>query len=71
MAVPARAVPFILRLADGRTWGGAEFPGGFLCLHHPDELNVCTIAVSLGALLVDQQPGDPLHGAEVIEREWW
>lgn len=67
----ARAVPFKLRLADGRAWGGAEFPGGFVCLHHPDEINVCTIATSLDALLAGREPGHPLHGAEIESREWW
>ncbi|MGW1158439.1 hypothetical protein ACWD5Q_06600 [Streptomyces sp. NPDC002513] len=71
MAIPARAVPFALRLTDGRVWGGAEFPDGFVCLHHPDEPTVCTIATSLDALLADRTPGHPLHGAEVVEREWW
>lgn len=71
MDVPARAVPFVVRLTDGRAWGGAEFPGGFVCIHHPEEPTVCTIATSLDALLADPPPGHPLHGAQVEEREWW
>ncbi|MHB9862175.1 hypothetical protein [Streptomyces sp. YIM S03343] len=70
MTVPARSIPFALRLADGRAWGGAEFPEGFVCLHHPDEPTVCTIATSMEHLL-DVPAGHPLHGAQVIEREWW
>jgi hypothetical protein len=65
MAVPAPARPFLIRLIDGRTWGAAEFPGGFVCVHHPDETNVCTIAVSLDGLLADLPAGHPLHGAKV------
>lgn len=65
MAVPAPARPFLVRLADGRTWGAAEFPTGFVCVHHPDEINVCTIAVSLADLLADPPEGHPLHGATV------
>jgi hypothetical protein len=65
MAVPAPATPFIIRLADGRTWGGAEFPGGFVCVHHPDEFTLCTVATSIEALLDNRKPGDPLHGARV------
>lgn len=64
MAVPAPAIPFLLRLTDGRTWGAVEFPGGLVCVHHPDETNVCTIATSLDGLLADQKPGHPLHGAK-------
>lgn len=68
MAVPARPRPFLVRLADGRVWAAAEFgPGGFVCVHHPDELNVCTIAISLDGLLADRKPGDLLHGASVEE----
>ena len=68
MAVPAPARPFLVRLADGRTWGGAEFtPGGFVCVHHPDEPTQCTIAVSIEGLLADRKPGDPLCGASVTE----
>ncbi|MBL3670629.1 hypothetical protein JL475_32610 [Streptomyces sp. M2CJ-2] len=63
--MPAQAAPFTLRLADGRAWAGAEFPGGFVCVHHPNEINVCTIAASLAALTEDRSPGDPLHGAQV------
>lgn len=67
MPVPPTARPFHLRLADGRTWSGAEFgPGGFVCIHHPDEHNLCTIAVSIEGLLADRKPGDPLHGASVV-----
>lgn len=66
VAVPAPARPFLLRLADGRAWAGVEFtPGGFVCVHHPGEVNVCSIAVSIDGLLADRQPGDPLHGAQV------
>lgn len=66
MSAPTPARPFLVRLTDGRTWAGAEFgPGGFVCVHHPDEINVCTIAVSLDALLTDRQPGDPFHGASI------
>lgn len=66
MAVPTPARPFLVRLADGRAWAGAEFsPGGFVCVHHPDEHNVCTIAVSLDDLLADGKPGHPLHGATI------
>jgi len=72
MAVPAAPTPFLLRLADGRAWAGSEYvPGGFVCVHHPDEVNVCTIAVSLDDLLADRQPGDPLHGATVEQRQPW
>lgn len=68
MAVPAPAHPFLLRLADGRVWAGVEFtPGGFVCVYHPDEVNVCTIAVSVDGLLADGKPGHPLHGATVEE----
>lgn len=63
MAVPTPATPFLLRLPDGRTWSGAEFPGGFVCVHHPDEINVCTIAVNLDGLLATHAA----HGA-VVER---
>ncbi|MGW7085028.1 hypothetical protein ACWGH2_16270 [Streptomyces sp. NPDC054871] len=65
MAVPTPARPFLLRLADGRTWNGAEFPDGFVCVHHPDEINVCTIAISIEGLLADPAPGDPMYGAQV------
>ncbi|MFD9192977.1 hypothetical protein ACFWCA_32785 [Streptomyces phaeochromogenes] len=68
MAVPAPARPFLLRLADGRIWAGAEFtPGGFVCVHHPDEYNWCTIGVSVDGLLADRTPEDPLYGAQVEE----
>ncbi|MFF9285407.1 hypothetical protein [Streptomyces griseosporeus] len=65
MAVPAPAIPFLLRLADGRIWGAAEFPGGFVCVYHPDEYTLCTIATSVDALVNDRAPGDPLRGAVV------
>lgn len=66
MAVPAAPRPFLVRLADGRTWAGAEFgPGGFVCIHHPGEVNICTIAVSIEGLLADRKPGDPLYDASV------
>ncbi|MFJ1808534.1 MULTISPECIES: hypothetical protein [unclassified Streptomyces] len=65
MAVPAPAVPFFLRLADGRTWSGVEFPSGFVCVHHPGEPVLCTVAVSLEALLSDLPPGHQAHGATV------
>ncbi|CAL9666337.1 hypothetical protein SUDANB145_07180 (plasmid) [Streptomyces sp. enrichment culture] len=69
---PPAPAPFLLRLADGRAWAGAEYgPGGFVCVHHPDEVNICTIAVSLDALLTDRAAGDPLHGATVEHRERW
>jgi hypothetical protein len=65
MAVPAAPTPFLLRLADGRTWAGAEFgPGRFVCVYHPGEINLCTIAVTLTDLL-DVPEGNPLHGATV------
>jgi hypothetical protein len=68
MAVPAPALPFLVRLADGRAWSGAEFePGGFVCVHHPDELNACTIATSISHLL-DVPQGHPLYGAKIEER---
>ncbi|MFD0437017.1 hypothetical protein [Streptomyces chartreusis] len=65
MSVPAPAIPFLVRLADGRTWGAVEFPGGFVCVHHPDEYTLCTIATSVEALVTDRTPGDALHGAIV------
>jgi hypothetical protein len=65
MAVPAPARPFLVRLADGRTWSAVEFANGFVCVHHPDETNVCTIALSVDDLLADRTPEDPLHGAAV------
>jgi len=67
MAVPAPAHPFFIRLADGRNLGAVEFPDGFVCVYHPDEPTVCTIAVSLGALLADRHPRDLLHGASAEE----
>lgn len=72
MAIPAAPTPFLLRLADGRAWAGAEYgPGGFICVHHPDEPNICTIAISLDGLLADQTPDDPLYGAQVEQRQPW
>ncbi|MGW0647881.1 hypothetical protein ACWD4T_03595 [Streptomyces umbrinus] len=68
MAVPTPAHPFLLRLADGRVWAGVEFtPGGFVCVHHPDQSTLCTVAVSLDALLADLPPGHQAHGAAVEE----
>lgn len=65
MAIPAPAIPFYVRLADGRVWGGAEFaPGKFVCVYHPGETNACTIAVTLTDLL-DVPEDNPLHGATV------
>ncbi|MEU9661915.1 hypothetical protein [Streptomyces chartreusis] len=69
MSVPAPAIPFLVRLTDGRTWGAVEFPGGFVCVYHPDEINVCTIATSADALVTDRTPGDPLYGAIVEQYE--
>lgn len=57
--------PFRLRLTDGRVWHGAEFADGFVCVHHPDEINICTIALSLEDLLSDRLPEHPMHGAVV------
>lgn len=65
MAVPAPAIPFLLRLADGRTWGGVEFPGGFVCVYHPDQPTLCTVAVNLDALLNDLPPEHQARGATV------
>lgn len=59
--------PFCLRLADGRIWQGAEFADGFVCVHHPGEVNICTIAVSIDGLLADLPTEHPMHGA-VVER---
>jgi hypothetical protein len=71
MPTPVPPTPFLVRLADGRAWAGAEFgPGGFVCLHHPDEYTLCTIATSLDNLL-DVPAGHLLHGAEVEHREPW
>lgn len=67
MAVPAPARPFLIRLVDGRTWGAAEFPNGFVCVYHPDECNACTIAVSIDGLLADLPASHPLRGATVEE----
>jgi hypothetical protein len=61
------AKPFRLRLTDGRVWQGAEFPDGFVCVHHPGEPTICTIAVSLDDLLADLPPMHQAHGA-VVER---
>lgn len=59
--------PFRLRLADGRVWHGAEFSSGFVCVHHPDEINICTIALSLDDLLADLPSKHQAHGA-IVER---
>ena len=59
------STPFQLHLRDGRIWQGAEFIDGFVCVHHPGEVNICTIAVSLDGLLSDQPDGHPLDGATV------
>jgi hypothetical protein len=68
MAVPATPTPFLVRLTDGRTWRGVEFEtGGFVCVHHPDEINLCSIAVTLTDLLNVPQ-GHPMYGAKVEER---
>lgn len=63
--VPTR--PFLVHLADGRTWAGAQFTDGFVCVHHPDQPNICTIAVNVDGLLTDRTPEDPLHDARI---EW-
>ncbi|MFE9853609.1 hypothetical protein ACFYPN_33160 [Streptomyces sp. NPDC005576] len=67
MAVPTPATPFIVRLANGRALAGAEFtPGGFVCVHSPDEdASICIIAVSTEALLADRAPGHLLHRASI------
>lgn len=59
------ARPFELHLRDGRVWQGAEFDDGFVCVHHPGEVNICTIAVSIDGLLENRTQEDPLCGAEV------
>lgn len=59
------STPFRLRLRDGRVWQGAEFPNGFVCVHHPDEINVCTIGISLDGLLEELHPEHELFGATV------
>ena len=61
------STPLRLRLRDGRIWQGAEFGDGFVCLHHPDEPNICTVAVSLDGLLDDLPPEHELSGV-VVER---
>ena len=58
---------FRLHLTDGRIWQGAQFADGFVCVHHPEEINICTIAVSMDALFEDRHPEHPLSGARV---EW-
>lgn len=67
MAVPAPAIPFYLRLADGRVCNGAEFtPGGFVCVHTPaNPSGICAIATSIDELLANRTPEDPLYGARV------
>lgn len=68
MSVPVVPTPFLLRLADGRAWSGVEFETGrFVCVYHPDEINLCSIAVTLRDLL-DVHQGHPLYGARVEER---
>ncbi|MEV4974437.1 hypothetical protein [Streptomyces scopuliridis] len=67
MDAPASARPFLVRLANGRAWSAAQFTNGFVCVHHPDEFTVCTIATSVDALLEGRSPKDPFHGARV---EW-
>lgn len=57
------AKPFRLTLTDGRTYEGAKFADGFVIIHHPDQPNICTIAVSIDALTHDQPAGHWLHGA--------
>lgn len=57
--------PFRLHLTDGRVWYGAEFADGFVCVHHPDEINICTIAVSIDGLVNDQPLGHPLRDARI------
>jgi len=63
--VSGHVKPFELRLRDGRIWQGVEFADGFVCVHHPDEVNICTIATSVHGLLRDRSEGDPLYGAKV------
>ncbi|MGW6743772.1 hypothetical protein ACWGDX_24140 [Streptomyces sp. NPDC055025] len=63
------ARPFRLHLTDGRVWHGTEFPGGHVCLNHPDEYNAFTVALTLDALLEDRSPEDPLRGARVERPE--
>ncbi|MEU1159004.1 hypothetical protein ABZ369_39340 [Streptomyces sp. NPDC005918] len=57
------AKPFRLTTRAGHTFEGAKFADGFVVIHHPDQPNVCTIAVSLDALTADQPEGHWLHGA--------
>lgn len=60
-----QARPLTLRLRDGRAWQGVEFADGFVYIHHPGEPNLCTIALSIDALLADRHAQDPMHGASV------
>ncbi|GAA3494008.1 hypothetical protein ACWEV9_35645 [Streptomyces albogriseolus] len=69
MTLPAAASLFLLRLADGRVWEAVEFSDGFVCVYHPDEFTLCTIATSVEALLSGRRPNDPLHGAMIIPYE--
>ena len=48
---------FRLHLPDGRIWHGARYPDGFVCIHHPDEPNICTIARTLADAVGDYWPG--------------
>ncbi|MGW6598493.1 hypothetical protein [Streptomyces sp. NPDC055036] len=63
------ATPFRIHLADGRVWHGVEFQTGYVCVHHPDEPNGWTIAVSVDGLLADHPECAPLHGARVERKE--
>lgn len=63
MSDPVRS--FDVHLNDGRVWQGAQFTNGFVCVHHPDEINICTIALSTDDLLKDLPEGHPLHQAEI------
>lgn len=71
MAVPTPAIPFLVRLADGRTLAGAEFtPGGFVCVHAPDyPAGICLIAMSTEDLLANREPGHLMHGATIEHYE--
>lgn len=52
-----RVDPFRLHLPDGRVWYGARYPDGFVCIHHPDEINICTIARTLDDAVGNHWPG--------------
>lgn len=69
MALPAPPIPFLVCLADGRTWGGAEFPDGVVCVRTPDDHGACILATSVDSLLADRTPEDPLHGATIEHYE--